>query len=83
MENACEIKQYKKRWINLLVFVLYAINNGIHWVQFTIINNVISDYYHVSPTTVEWTSGIYMLTSVVLSIPALYLLDKMVSIDTG
>lgn len=79
MENQCEIRQYKKRWINLVVFVMYAVNNGVHWSQFSIINNVISEYYHVSSTAVEWTTCIFMLVSVILVAPVLFLLDKIVS----
>lgn len=78
--DSVEHKLYKKRWIILGIFVVYAINGGIQWVQFSIINDLIKKYYGVSATQVEWTTNIFLLSYVVFIIPSLSLMDKVVSI---
>lgn len=73
-----ECKLYKKRWLMLGIFMLYAINNGFHWIQFSIINDIIKRYYGVSATQVEWTTNIFFLTYILLITPSLYMMGKVV-----
>lgn len=73
------IKQYNRRWINLILFVIYAINNSIHCNQYTVINDSISTYYNVPHAYVEWTSGLFSLTYVIFFAPVLYGTEKIVS----
>lgn len=73
------IKRYNRRWINLILFVIYAINNAIHCNQYTVINDSISKYYNVPHAYVIWTSGIFSLTYVIFFAPVLYGMEKIVS----
>ena len=74
-----ETRIYKKRWLILAIFVLYSASNAMQWVQFSIIQNVVTKYYQVSDLAVSMTSMIYMITYVPFIFPASYFLDKFVS----
>ncbi|CAB3408684.1 unnamed protein product [Caenorhabditis bovis] len=67
---------YKKRYLILVIFILLSASNGAQWIQYSIIANIIVDYYHVSYQAVDWTSMIYMLTYIFFFIPAAWFLDK-------
>ncbi|KAI8437964.1 hypothetical protein MSG28_010627 [Choristoneura fumiferana] len=69
-------KVYKIRWLMLALFVLYSASNSMQWVQYTIINDIVVNYYGVPSTFVSWTSMVYMVTYVPLIVPASWLLDK-------
>ncbi|XP_050466312.1 feline leukemia virus subgroup C receptor-related protein 2 isoform X2 [Cataglyphis hispanica] len=71
-----EIKIYKKRWLMLILFVLYSASNAMQWIQYSIIANIVMRYYNVSSFLVDMTSMIYMITYIPLIFPASYLLDK-------
>ncbi|XP_025264541.1 feline leukemia virus subgroup C receptor-related protein 2-like isoform X2 [Camponotus floridanus] len=71
-----EIKIYKKRWLMLVLFVLYSASNSMHWVQYSIIANIVMRYYNVSSFLIDMTSMTYMITYIPLIFPASYLLDK-------
>lgn len=75
-----QIKLYKRRWLNMILFVLYTVIGGIQWLQFSIIKDVIVKYYNVSPYAVEWTTFVFMLSNSFLTLPSIYLLNKFVSI---
>lgn len=79
IDEKYEIKQYNRRWINLFLFAMYAINNGIHWVQYSVINDKVAQYYSIPHAYVEWTSGMYTLCYMLFVAPGLYLLEKLVS----
>ncbi|XP_065215557.1 uncharacterized MFS-type transporter C09D4.1-like [Planococcus citri] len=70
-----DYKLYKRRWFMLFLFLVYVFNGSQQWAQFTIINNLVTKYYNVTTTQVEWTSNIFTLSYVILVIPALYLID--------
>lgn len=74
-----EIKIYKKRWLMLILFVLYSASNAMQWIQYSIIANIVMRYYNVSSFLIDMTSMIYMITYIPLIFPASYLLDKFVS----
>lgn len=74
-----EYKVYTRRWFMLTIFVLYSASNAFQWIQYSIIANVIMQYYNVTSTAVDWASMVYMVTYIPLIFPASYLLDKKVS----
>lgn len=78
-QKIVEYKLYKERWIILALFTAYAINGAVQWIQFSIIANLVVEYYQVSHTQVEWTTTIFMLAYVLLVIPSLFVLDYLVS----
>lgn len=80
-EQLGEIKLYRIRWLIITIFVLYAAVSSMHWVQYSIIANIIVKYYGVSSVAVDWTSMISMITYPPLLLPASYMLDKIVSLQ--
>ena len=77
--QAIETKVYKRRWLILMIFVLYSASNAMQWIQYSIIANIIMAYYNVSSFLVDMTSMIYMITYIPFIFPASYLLDRFVS----
>lgn len=71
---------YKKRWLILGIFVLYSASNAMQWIQYSIIANIITEFYGVSSIAVDWTSMIYMVLYIPTVFPASFLLDKLVGI---
>ncbi|XP_045511140.1 feline leukemia virus subgroup C receptor-related protein 2-like [Colias croceus] len=67
---------FKTRWLMLGFFVLYSASNSLQWTQYTIISDIVVNYYGVSSNVVSWTSMVYMITYVPLIFPASWLLDK-------
>ncbi|KAF2893536.1 hypothetical protein ILUMI_12647 [Ignelater luminosus] len=70
-------KVYKIRWLILSIFVLYSASNAMQWIQYSIIANVIVDYYGVGFTAVDWTSMIYMILYIPFIFPGSYMLDRL------
>nr|CAD7432438.1 unnamed protein product [Timema monikensis] len=71
-----EVQVFKKRWLMLLLFVICSTCNAAHWVQFSIISNIVTRYYGVSSLAIDWTSMVYMAAYIPLVLPAAWLLDK-------
>ncbi|KAJ0182813.1 hypothetical protein K1T71_002182 [Dendrolimus kikuchii] len=74
--NVRQYKVYTRRWFVLAMFVIYSASNSAQWTQYTIISDIVVDYYGVDSTVVSWTSMVYMITYVPLIFPASWLLDK-------
>lgn len=74
-----ECKLYKRRWLIVALFMLYAFTASLQWVQFSIITNIITKYYNVSPTWVDWTATIYTASYIICVSPSLYIIDRIVS----
>lgn len=70
-------KVYPTRWLILFLFVFFSASNAMQWIQYTIISNVIRDYYSVSADWVNWTSIIYMVLYIPFIFPGSYLLEKL------
>jgi FLVCR family feline leukemia virus subgroup C receptor-related protein len=62
------------------MYVCFAFVNNVQWIQYAIINNLVIRYYNVGAVAVDWTSIIFMATYAPLIFPALYLLEKKVSV---
>lgn len=73
-----EIKVYAKRWIILAIYVGYATFSTFQWVEYSIITNVITKYYNVSSSAVDWTAMSFMVMWPILVFPASFIIDKMV-----
>ncbi|XP_043490525.1 feline leukemia virus subgroup C receptor-related protein 1 [Polistes fuscatus] len=71
-----ETKIYSRRWLILMIFVLYSASNAMQWIQYSIIANIVERYYKVTSVLVDLTSMIYMITYIPFIFPASYLLDK-------
>ncbi|KAJ8979451.1 hypothetical protein NQ317_006765 [Molorchus minor] len=70
------IKAYRRRWLILLIFILYSAANSFQWMEYSIITNIVKRYYNVSSLAVDWTSIIYMAIYPIIVIPVSYIIDK-------
>lgn len=75
-----EYTVYTRRYFILAIFVLYSASNAFQWIQYSIIASIVTKYYDISNTYVDWTSMIYMITYIPLIFPGSYILDKKVSL---
>ncbi|KAJ8938160.1 hypothetical protein NQ318_011925 [Aromia moschata] len=66
------VRVYKRRWIILLIFILYSAANSFQWMEYSIITNIVKRYYNVSSLAVDWTSIIYMAVYPIIVIPVSY-----------
>lgn len=73
------IKVTKKRWIILIIYIIYDSLSSLQWIQYSIIANIIMEYYNISAAAVDATSFIYMLMWPIMVFPASFVIDKMVS----
>ncbi|XP_025261827.1 feline leukemia virus subgroup C receptor-related protein 2-like [Camponotus floridanus] len=71
-----KLKRYKKRWIILIIYMIYNGAGAYQWIEYSIITNVVTRYYGVSSLMVDWTSMIFMLLYVIFVIPVQYISDK-------
>lgn len=74
-----KLQVYQIRWLILAIFVMFSASNAMQWIQYSIIADVICDYYNISTNWVDWTSMIYMILYIPFIFPGSYLLDKLVS----
>lgn len=71
-------RAYKRRWVILIIYILYAAANSFQWMEYSIITSVVTRYYKVSTLAVDWTSIIYMAIYPIIVVPVSYLIDKKV-----
>lgn len=69
-------KLYRKRYLILILFVLLSMSNAFQWIEYAIIENIVTKYYETSTFWVNCTSVVYMAAYIIGIIPATYLLDK-------
>ncbi|KAG5318163.1 FLVC2 protein, partial [Pseudoatta argentina] len=70
-----KLKVYKKRWLMLIIFMIYAGSNS-QWIKYSIITNIVVRYYGVSSMMVDWTSMSFMAFYIAFIFPASYVTDK-------
>ncbi|XP_015180294.1 PREDICTED: feline leukemia virus subgroup C receptor-related protein 1 isoform X4 [Polistes dominula] len=75
-DKIIETKIYTRRWLILMIFVIYSASNAMQWIQYSIIANIVERYYKVTSVLVDLTSMIFMIAYIPFIFPASYLLDK-------
>lgn len=65
---------YMRRYIILLMFVILSASNAMQWIEYSIIAHIITHYYNVSYSAVDWTSMIYMTMYMLLIFPGRFIL---------
>jgi FLVCR family feline leukemia virus subgroup C receptor-related protein len=78
---AVQLREYKRRWLMLAIFVLCSCCNAIHWIQFSIITNVVTRYFSVSSSAINLTAIVFGVSYVSFVLPAFWLLSRYVSYD--
>ncbi|KAL0102949.1 hypothetical protein PUN28_018332 [Cardiocondyla obscurior] len=71
-----KLKVYKKRWLMLVIYMIYAGANSAQWIQYSIITNVVTRYYGVSSLMVDWTSMSFMVFYAAFIFPVSYVTDR-------
>lgn len=66
---------YRKRYLMLMLFVMFSMSNAFQWIEYAIIENIVIKYYETTTFWVNCTSVVYMVAYIVGIIPATYLLD--------
>lgn len=75
---------YKRRWIIILLYCLYAMSTAYQWIHLVIISNIIKKYYNESlpddkfqkDSALDCLTMIYMIVYIPLVFPATFLLKK-------
>ncbi|MFH4976006.1 hypothetical protein AB6A40_002715 [Gnathostoma spinigerum] len=75
-EEAPTIHVYRRRYLVLVLFMFLSGSNSMQWIEYSVIANIINKFYSVSYTWIDWTSMIFMLTYVILVIPASWVVDR-------
>ncbi|KAF8763568.1 Feline leukemia virus subgroup C like protein [Argiope bruennichi] len=73
---AHEIKLYKQRYLMLFLFALCSMMNGFTAFQYTVVANIVSCYFDVSLSDVNWTCDVHMVVFLILVFPVMYFMDK-------
>uniref|UniRef100_A0AC35U9K2 MFS domain-containing protein n=1 Tax=Rhabditophanes sp. KR3021 TaxID=114890 RepID=A0AC35U9K2_9BILA len=75
-QDFSKVRATPYRFVILLVFVLLSASNAMSWIFYSIITNIITDFYGVSARDVDWLSMLYMITYIILIFPGSWFLDK-------
>lgn len=75
---------YKRRWVIISLYCLYAMSTAYQWIHLVIISNIIVKYYNESlpddkfqrETALDSLTMIYMVVYIPLVFPATFLLKK-------
>ncbi len=67
---------YGKRYFILVIFILFSMSNAFQWIEYAIIDNIITKYYDTTTFWVNCTSVVYMISYIIGIIPATWILDK-------
>lgn len=59
--TSMETKVYKRRWIMLTIFVLVFMTNAFQWIQFSIINNLITKWVSICRIILDTTWSIFLI----------------------
>ncbi|XP_046627484.1 uncharacterized MFS-type transporter C09D4.1-like [Neodiprion virginianus] len=74
--DTLEVKVFKRRWLQLVLFVLFSSSNSVQWLQYTIITNIVCLYYNVSRFAVASTTVVLMVSYMLLLFPTSYLINR-------
>jgi len=76
---AGQLGEYRRRWLMLALFVLCSCCNALHWIQFSIITNVVTRFFSVSSNAINLTAVVFGVCYVSFVLPAFWLLSRYVS----
>ncbi|XP_072386711.1 uncharacterized MFS-type transporter C09D4.1-like isoform X2 [Diabrotica undecimpunctata] len=71
-----EIKVFRYRWVQLIIFCLLGVINTMQFLQFTIVANVITEYYNVDSSLVDMTGLIFFIINIIFFLPISYLIER-------
>ncbi|RLU24566.1 hypothetical protein DMN91_002655 [Ooceraea biroi] len=71
-----KLKAYKRRWLTLIIYIIYTGGSTYQWIEYSIITNIVTRYYGVSSLMVDWTAMSFMVFYSLFVLPATYAIDK-------
>nr|CAI5855693.1 unnamed protein product [Callosobruchus analis] len=71
------VKVHKRRWVILTIYMIYSAISCFQWTEYSIITNLVTDYYNVSASAVDWTAVCFMVAWPVFVFPASYVIERM------
>lgn len=77
--QSVRIQVYGLRWILLILCILSIAVSNMQWIQYSIITNIVMEYYDVDSVTVDWSSMIFMVVYIVCVFPISYFINIRVS----
>ncbi len=69
------LRVYPYRWVVLVVFLLVLTANNTMWITFAPITGPAAEFYRVSDLSIGLLSMVFMVTFIVFSIPASWVID--------
>ena len=69
------IRAYPIRYLLMLLFISLSMTNAFQWIEYSIIEKIVTEFYQVNTTAVMCTSVVYMVSYIIGIIPATWLLD--------
>ncbi|VEN43635.1 unnamed protein product [Callosobruchus maculatus] len=70
------IKVHNRRWVILIIYMIYTAISCFQWTEYSIITNLVVDYYGVSASAVDWTAMCFMVAWPVFVFPASYMIER-------
>lgn len=71
-----EVKVFRIRYFILIMFILLSASNSFQWIEYAIVESVVSRYYNVSTFWINCTSVAYMVSYIIGILPATWFLSK-------
>lgn len=68
-------KSYRKRYFLLIIFILLSMSNAFQWIEYAIIETIVTEYYGITTFWVNCTSVVYMVSYILGIMPATWLLN--------
>ncbi|KAK8784884.1 hypothetical protein V5799_008750 [Amblyomma americanum] len=65
-----------RRFFMLIIYCVATLMPAFQWIQYSIISNIVQQYYHVSSGMVSWTSMIFYVVYVTMALPCAWVLDN-------
>lgn len=71
--STMELKTYKYRYFLMTVFIILSLSNAFQWIQYSIIETIIIDFYGTTTFWVNCTSVVFMASYIIGIFPATWL----------
>jgi FLVCR family MFS transporter 7 len=71
-----EHRSYHWRWFMLAVVAVLNLSSGMLWMSFSSIADSTGTFYDIDQMKVNWLSIVFMITTIVLGLPAIWILDN-------
>ncbi|XP_026282167.1 uncharacterized MFS-type transporter C09D4.1 [Frankliniella occidentalis] len=74
--SASVVRVYSRRWLMLALYLGVITLNSVPYMQYTVVGDILSQYYGVSKNNLEWMTMVSSATAALFIFPAAWVLDK-------